>query len=60
MNLSKIKEWRTEEPGVLQCMWLQRVGHDSTTKQRYAVANCVYTHTYTYVEKISKGNSQAF
>ena len=33
MNLSKLGEWRTEEPGVLQSMGLQRVVHnvDSTT-----------------------------
>ena len=25
------RQWRTEKPGVLQSMWLQRAGHDSTT-----------------------------
>ena len=29
MNLSKLKrQWRTEEPGVLQSMGSQRIGHD--------------------------------
>ena len=35
MSLSKLWEmWRIEEPGVLQSMRLQRVRHDSVTKQR--------------------------
>ena len=35
MNLSKLERfWRTEEPGVLQSMRSQRVGHDLVTKQR--------------------------
>ena len=34
MNLSKLREIvRTEEPGVLQSMGLQRVRHNLTTKQ---------------------------
>ena len=28
------RQWRTEEPGVLQSMGLPRVGHDWTTKQQ--------------------------
>ena len=28
------REWRTGKPGMLQCMGLQRVGHDLTTKQQ--------------------------
>ena len=36
MNLSKLQErkWRTEEPGMLQPMGLQRVGHDLATQQQ--------------------------
>ena len=35
MNLSKLKrQWRTEEPGVLQSMGLQRVRHDLATEQQ--------------------------
>ena len=35
MSLSKLWEmWRIEEPGVPQSMRLQRVRHDSVTKQR--------------------------
>ena len=34
MNLSKLQEkWRTEKPGVLQSMGLQRVEHDRTTER---------------------------
>ena len=29
------RQWRTEEPGVLQSMGLQKVGHDSATQQQY-------------------------
>ena len=37
MNLSKLWEWwRTEEPGVLQSMRSQRVGHDLATEQQPA------------------------
>ena len=28
------RQWRTEEPGMLQFMWSQRVGHDSATEQQ--------------------------
>ena len=28
------REWSTEKPGVLQCMGLQRVGHDWATEQK--------------------------
>ena len=41
MNLSKLREreekdreWRTEKPGLLQFMGLQRVGHNSVTEQQ--------------------------
>ena len=35
MNLSKSgRQWRTEEPGMLQSMGLQRVGHDLMTEQQ--------------------------
>ena len=35
MNLSKLERfWRTEEPGVLQSMRSQRVGHDLVTEQQ--------------------------
>ena len=35
MNLSKPgRQWRIEEPGVLQSMRLQRVGHDQVTEQQ--------------------------
>ena len=34
INLCKLQEWRTEEPGVLQSMGSQRVGHDSVTEQQ--------------------------
>ena len=34
MNLSKFKYWKTEEPGVLQSMGLQRVGRDLVTEQQ--------------------------
>ena len=36
MSLSKLLEivWRTEEPGMLKSMGLQRVGHDLATEQQ--------------------------
>ena len=36
MSLSKLREIVVdrEEPGVLQFMWLQRVGHDLVTEQQ--------------------------
>ena len=35
MNLSKLwEQWRTEEPGMLQSMGSQRVGHDLVTEQQ--------------------------
>ena len=34
VNLSSGRWWRTEEPGVLQPMGLQRVGDDLVTEQR--------------------------
>ena len=35
MNLSNSgREWRTEEPGMLQSMELQRVRHDLVTEQQ--------------------------
>ena len=35
MSLSKLREvWRPEEPGVLQSISLQRVGHDLGTEQQ--------------------------
>ena len=35
MSLSKLwGYWRTEESGVRQSMWSQRVGHDLATKQQ--------------------------
>ena len=36
INLSKFWEWRTEEPGVLQSMGSQRVGHDLGNEQQQA------------------------
>ena len=41
MNLSKLweKQWRTEEPGVLQPMGSQRVGHDLGTEQYKCLIN---------------------
>ena len=39
---SSILPWRiswTEEPGGLQSMWLQRVGHNLATKQQYSGIN---------------------
>ena len=39
MSLSKLREIVVdrEEPGVLQFMWLQRVGHDLVTEQQMIV-----------------------
>ena len=35
MNLSKLRrQWRTEEPGGLQTLGLQRVRNDSATEQQ--------------------------
>ena len=33
--------WRTEEPGVLQSMWLQRVGHNLATEPQQANDNLI-------------------
>ena len=38
IHLSRLREMlRTEEPGVLQAMGLQRVGYDSATEQQRQV-----------------------
>ena len=35
LNLNKLqRQWRTEEPGVLQSVGLQTVGHDIATEQQ--------------------------
>ena len=35
LNLNKLqRQWRTEEPGVLQSMGLKRVGHNLATEQQ--------------------------
>ena len=52
MSLSKLQETlRTGKPGVLQSMWLQRVGLDIATEQQrlHYIYNvyihvCIYTH----------------
>ena len=45
MNLSKL--WETGEPGVLQSMGSQRVGHDLVTEQQQ---NLMYLkHTYVHL-----------
>ena len=31
------RKWRTEEPGVLQSMGLQTVGHNLVTEQQYSI-----------------------
>ena len=38
---------RTEKPGGLQCMELQRVRHDLATKQQY-ISTHTHTHTHTH------------
>ena len=41
MNLSKSGgQWTIEEPGILQSMGLQRIGHDLVTEQQQQ--SCVY------------------
>ena len=47
MNLSKLKQWKTEEPGVLQSMGLQRVRCDLVTErqQQHAVKETEDSHT---------------
>ena len=45
---SSILDWRiswTKEPGRLQSMWLQRVGHDSGTKPPTIHGICLSYHT---------------
>ena len=47
---SSILAWeipRTEKPGGLQCMELQRVRHDLATKQQY-ISTHTHTHTHTH------------
>ena len=34
MNLSKLGNWRTEEPSMLQSMGSQRIGSDLATEQQ--------------------------
>ena len=48
------KQWRTEEPGVLQTMGLQRVGHDLTTEQHIQPTIGAY---YTNIWKIHKNKT---
>ena len=48
MKLSKLWEWRTEEPGVLQSMGSQRVGHDLATEQE------IHSHFQTYFKSLSE------
>ena len=42
-------EWRTGEPGMLQCLGLQRVGHDLATEQQQIQT---HTHTHTHTSQI--------
>ena len=45
MNLNKLQElWRTKEPGIVQSMMLQRVGHDLGMKLQQQL----YIHMYYY------------
>ena len=49
-TLSRILAWKipwTEEPGRLESMGLQRVGHDLRTKQQYLT--CRYFYCYWYI-----------
>ena len=40
------RQWRTEEPGVLQSTGSQRVGHDSATEQQeQSVPDIIHYHT---------------
>ena len=34
---NSLRQWRTGEPGVLQSMGSQRVGHDLVTEQQYSI-----------------------
>ena len=55
MNLCKLRRWwRIEEPGVLQFMGLQRVGHDLVTEQQ----TILYPRCYDITN--SKQNRPAF
>ena len=53
MSLSKLQETlRTGKPGVLQSMWLQRVGLDIATEQQrlhYIYIMCIYMYVYTHI-----------
>ena len=42
MKLSKLWEWRTEEPGVLQSMGSQRVGHDLATEHTHKISTLTF------------------
>ena len=49
---SSILAWRiswAEEPGGLQFMRLQRVGHDLVTECAHA---CMHTHTHTHTQSL--------
>ena len=40
------RQWKTEDPGVLQSMGLQRIGHDLTTKQQLYIWGLKKTFKY--------------
>ena len=55
---SSILAWRiswAEEPGGLQFMRLQRVGHDLVTECAHA---CMHTHTHTHTHTELNGNGE--